>query len=226
MIELETKVGNLEQSLIGLPENEENKPQSSELKTCKKFYESEMDEFKRMDDYFNPTKPDLIKLDPMVVFSKVEALGWYGIYMQGLIGDNNEEAPTWFDLVERLKWNAWDGKRGMDSHEARVEFIAGSRVVLTDNGESWEHPDKAIMNQEYNECVEANLASGVTQDEIDAESDRMMIQQKKESEESTVFIMQGHEYKSDWINNMEKHVKFLDNQHRLHTEDENSASII
>jgi len=70
-----------------------------------------MEEFKRIGEYFNPESPTM-KMNGKEEFSTSEALKWYGIIMQGLYGDNNTEAPSWFSLVERMKWNAWDKVRG------------------------------------------------------------------------------------------------------------------
>jgi len=73
---------------------------------------------------------------------KLEALHWYGILMQGAYGDNDKEAPSYFDVVERLKWNAYEDVKGMDMHEARITFFEGAHQMLGERGFTDEHPDK------------------------------------------------------------------------------------
>lgn len=57
-------------------------------------------------------------------------LKFYGYGKQGGFGDNPDEAPSWLNLVERLKWNAWDDVRGMSKLEARELFMAIAIPVL------------------------------------------------------------------------------------------------
>merc|ERR1711981_820971 len=83
----------------------------SENGACKKFHETEMERFIRINKYFNPDSPTC-KVDPSEL-GKIEALKWYGIIMQGSYGDNKSEAPSWFDLVDRLKWNSYESVKGM-----------------------------------------------------------------------------------------------------------------
>jgi len=88
-------------------------------------------------------------INPTDEFSTSDALRYYAISMQGLFGDNHTPQPSWLDLVERLKWNAWTAKKGMDRHEARVFFIKKATEVLAKHGYSAENPDKAKINAEY-----------------------------------------------------------------------------
>jgi len=90
--------------------------------------------------------------------------------MQGMYGDNHKPQPSYLDLVERLKWNAWTGKKGMDRHQARMEFMDMADKVLKEHGFSAENPDEARINAEYDKCVAKKLASGVSQEEIEAET--------------------------------------------------------
>lgn len=142
----------LEQSLVQAPSTESNiletasgeseeDDEVSGNKACKPFQESEMERFWRINKYFNDDSPS-VKIHPSEL-GKLEALKWYGIIMQGSYGDNKDEAPSWFDLVERLKWNAYEGVKGMDKHEARVTFLEGAHNMLAERGFSDEHPQKA-----------------------------------------------------------------------------------
>jgi len=73
--------------------------------------------------------------------------------MQGSYGDNKEEAPSYLQLVDRLKWNSYESQKGTDKHAARVTFINGAKKMLAERGFSSENPLKDQMDQEYTECV-------------------------------------------------------------------------
>jgi len=90
--------------------------------------------------------------------------------MQGLYGDNHTPQPSILNIVERMKWNAYDSVKGMDRSAARKEFVAAASKVLVEHGFSAEHPDKARINAEYMSCVAKKIASGVTKEQIAAES--------------------------------------------------------
>merc|ERR1712111_290143 len=100
----------------------------------------------------NPEEPT-VKINPRETFSTSEALKWYAISMQGLHGDNHAEQPSWMDLVERMKWNAYEAVKGMDRVEARKEFVEHATEVLKEHGFSAENPDKARITAEYMSCV-------------------------------------------------------------------------
>lgn len=107
---------------------------------CKKFHESELERFYRINKMFNPDDPTC-KIKPSDL-SVSDALHWYGIIMQGSYGDNDTEAPSWFSLEDRLKWNAYEGNKGMEKHEARMMFIEAAKKMLNDAGFSAENPLK------------------------------------------------------------------------------------
>merc|ERR1711981_179738 len=134
----------------------------------KKFHETEMERFIRVNKMFNPDSPTM-KINPSEL-STTEALKWYGIISQGTWGDNKAEAPSYFHLVDRLKWNAYEAVKGMDRHEARMMFLEGATKMFKERGFDIESPMKHKMDKEYYECVQKKLASGLSQDEIDAES--------------------------------------------------------
>lgn len=144
---------------------------------------------------FNADSPTC-KIKPSEL-GTTEALHWYGIIMQGSYGDNTSEAPTWFNLVDRLKWNSYENVKGMDKHEARVMFMDAAKKMLEERGFDIESPMKAKMEEEYAECVQEKLSSGVTQEEIDSESNnysKKVASEKKELDESTPFDLKGMEY--------------------------------
>lgn len=169
---------------------------------CKKFHETEMEKFFRLNQMFKPGTPTC-KVNPSELGTS-EALKWYGIIMQGQYGDNTTPSPSWFDLVERLKWNAYDANKGMDKHEARMMFIEGAIKLLEDRGFSAEAPEKEQMDKDYAKCVKEKLAAGITQAEIDEESENwqnIVNQKKAEQEEEKVVDLTGFEYKYSPYNN-------------------------
>lgn len=111
---------------------------------------------------YNPDSPTM-KINPNE-FGTTEALHWYGIIMQGSYGDNHTPAPSWVHLVDRLKWNAYDGNKGMGKHEARITFINKAKEMFKERGFDIESPLKHKMDKEYEECVSKKLASGETQE--------------------------------------------------------------
>ena len=50
----------------------------------------------------------------------------YGLYKQGLNGDNSAAAPYAIQLEAKAKWSAWESKKGMsqdDAKQAYVDFV-------------------------------------------------------------------------------------------------------
>lgn len=47
----------------------------------------------------------------------------YALYKQATQGDNEEEKPSFSDMVARAKWDAWEKLKGTDSDEAREQYI-------------------------------------------------------------------------------------------------------
>jgi len=55
------------------------------------------------------------------------SLGWKmelaGLGPQARFGDNTTPEPSWWLLVDRIKWNAWNSKRGMSQEVAMEQFM-------------------------------------------------------------------------------------------------------
>ncbi|KAG8199398.1 hypothetical protein JTE90_000266 [Oedothorax gibbosus] len=51
-----------------------------------------------------------------------ELLELYALFKQATIGDCNTSRPGLFDLKGKAKWDAWNGKKGMDQNEAREAY--------------------------------------------------------------------------------------------------------
>ena len=78
-------------------------------------------------------------------------------------------------MVERLKWNSYESKKGTKKDEAREEFISGAKKMLTDAGFSYENPEKAKIEETYSKCVDKKLSLGLSLDEIQRESNKFEI---------------------------------------------------
>jgi len=55
--------------------------------------------------------------------SNDQKLHFYSLYKQATIGDVNIERPGFFSFVERAKWDAWQGVKGMSAEEAKEKYI-------------------------------------------------------------------------------------------------------
>jgi len=102
--------------------------------------------------------------------STSEALKWYGISMQGLHGDNKAPRPSIFNIIETMKWNAYENVKGKDRVEARKEFVDHASKALRERGFKPEHPQKDKINAAFMKCVADKIASGESKEEIEAES--------------------------------------------------------
>ena len=47
----------------------------------------------------------------------------YALYKQATEGDNEARKPSFTDVVERAKWDAWEKLKDMDGDEARRRYI-------------------------------------------------------------------------------------------------------
>ena len=52
-------------------------------------------------------------------------------------GDNNEEEPSWYEVVESAKWKAWNKNRGMSRADAMDGFIKIGERVLQEQEYGW-----------------------------------------------------------------------------------------
>ena len=52
-----------------------------------------------------------------------ERLEIYALYKQATIGDVNIEQPYFFSVRRRIKWEAWNEKRGMPQDEAKRLYL-------------------------------------------------------------------------------------------------------
>lgn len=55
--------------------------------------------------------------------SKELLLKFYGYYKQATIGPNNQPKPSFWDVVNRAKWQAWDNLGNMSKEKAMEEYV-------------------------------------------------------------------------------------------------------
>jgi len=47
----------------------------------------------------------------------------YALYKQGSVGQNTEEAPSRFNMINRAKWDAWYALSDMDQEDAQTQYV-------------------------------------------------------------------------------------------------------
>ncbi|CDW83384.1 acyl--binding protein [Stylonychia lemnae] len=62
--------------------------------------------------------------------SKDDRLKLYSAGRQGKFGDNNDPKPGMFDIVGKLKWEAWNKRKGEDQEACKLEFVTRSKAIL------------------------------------------------------------------------------------------------
>lgn len=53
-----------------------------------------------------------------------DLLELYGLYKQALVGDCNTDKPGFLDFKGKAKWEAWNGRKGTSSDEAKQLYVA------------------------------------------------------------------------------------------------------
>jgi len=52
-----------------------------------------------------------------------EMLQTYALYKQAKFGDCDTQRPGMLDFTGKAKWDAWNGKKGVDSEDAQKQYI-------------------------------------------------------------------------------------------------------
>ncbi|CAI4233268.1 unnamed protein product [Auanema sp. JU1783] len=55
--------------------------------------------------------------------SNDQKLKFYSLFKQATIGEVNTERPGIFSIVERKKWDSWNGLKGTSQDDAKLEYI-------------------------------------------------------------------------------------------------------
>uniref|UniRef100_A0A2S2PX71 Acyl-CoA-binding domain-containing protein 5 n=1 Tax=Sipha flava TaxID=143950 RepID=A0A2S2PX71_9HEMI len=62
--------------------------------------------------------------------SKELLLKFYGYYKQATVGPNNQPKPSFWDVVNRAKWQAWDSLGNMSKEKAMEEYVNELKKIV------------------------------------------------------------------------------------------------
>lgn len=62
--------------------------------------------------------------------SKDTRLKMYSAGKQGKAGDCKDPKPGMFDVVGKIKWQAWKDRTGQDQNACKIEFMEIARVIM------------------------------------------------------------------------------------------------
>lgn len=57
----------------------------------------------------------------------------YGLYKQSTVGDINTPEPSFYQLTEKAKWNAWNKNKGKSQEQAKEEYVDYALKFFPDN---------------------------------------------------------------------------------------------
>ncbi|XP_039296506.1 putative acyl-CoA-binding protein [Nilaparvata lugens] len=60
-----------------------------------------------------------------------ELLELYGLFKQATEGDNTTDRPGIMNLKGRYKWDAWTARKGLSNEEAKNEYVAKVKHLMT-----------------------------------------------------------------------------------------------
>merc|ERR1712181_193607 len=58
----------------------------------------------------------------------------YALYKQGTVGDVNTSRPGMLDFKGKAKWDAWNGKKGMEQMDAKEKYVAFAAQLKEKHG--------------------------------------------------------------------------------------------
>ena len=64
--------------------------------------------------------------------SNENKLKFYAYFKQVTEGDVNTTQPYFFNVIERAKWDAWNGVKGMSKEQAMQGYLDEMREILKD----------------------------------------------------------------------------------------------
>ena len=80
-----------------------------------------MYENNNLDNNFIESSKEIMKLSKKP--DDKELLKLYGLYKQGLLGNNKQNKPSFFDFKAVSKWNAWMNEIGKGRPQSKREYI-------------------------------------------------------------------------------------------------------
>ena len=80
-----------------------------------------------MDDNFKKAAEDIKKISEI---SDENLLDIYGLYKQVTCGDCNISRPGFFDPKGQSKYDAWNGRKGLEKEKAQKKYISKVENLL------------------------------------------------------------------------------------------------
>lgn len=100
-------------------------------------------------------------MDARKYYTLSEIIKFYGYGKQAIDGDINEERPGIFDVIEGMKWDAWNAHKGLEQEEAALRFLGMAGKILEVRGNSIDNA-RRLLQEDYEACVERKLSEGQT----------------------------------------------------------------
>lgn len=66
--------------------------------------------------------------------SNEELINLYKHYKQSVEGDNNKPKPSFLNIKETAKWNAWTSVKGMSKYQSEVNYITLVNTLIKKYG--------------------------------------------------------------------------------------------
>merc|ERR1712088_416325 len=84
------------------------------------IFESDFDCLTEMSDFANAAE----EVKSLTSLTNEQKLEVYGLYKQATVGDCNTDKPGMLDVKGKAKWEAWNGKKGLDKQAAEAAYVA------------------------------------------------------------------------------------------------------
>ncbi|CAG9858717.1 unnamed protein product [Phyllotreta striolata] len=85
-----------------------------------------------LDEKFQKAAEDIKKLKSKP--SDQDLLEIYALFKQATEGDINTSRPGLLDLKGKAKWDAWNGKKGVDKEKAKEQYVAKAQELINSIG--------------------------------------------------------------------------------------------
>lgn len=70
-------------------------------------------------------------------------LKFYALFKQATIGKNNLKKPSFFKIIEKLKWNAWKNLESLSSEQAKIMY---NKELRNEFIKLYQSEDKSLLN--------------------------------------------------------------------------------
>ncbi|XP_023215709.1 acyl-CoA-binding protein-like [Centruroides vittatus] len=85
-----------------------------------------------LDEKFNKAVEDSKNLKSKPIDQ--ELLDIYALFKQATVGDCNTSRPGMLDFKGKAKWDAWNGRKGMPTDEAKEAYINRVNILIETYG--------------------------------------------------------------------------------------------